>query len=150
MGAKIPVKQVQKDLVAAMRDWQKVENASVAMAGRVMEKTGNPILRLVMEVIQRDSQMHHRVQEWIADSLETKPVSLTPEEVARVWDLLEEHIRLEKRTIDLANRALDAVEGKKGMLVQQYLLRYLLTDEEKHNRILADLQSVKRGMYPYA
>ncbi len=147
---KASLKKVQEDLAAALRDWQKVENASVAMAGRVMEKTENPILRLVMEIIQRDSQMHYRVQEWIADSLDTKPVSLSPDELGQVWDLLEEHIRVEKKTIDLARTALGAIEGKRGMLVQQYLLRYLLADEEKHNRILADLEVIKGGMYPYA
>lgn len=39
-------KEVQQDLVANMRTWQKVENSSVASTGRVIEKTGNPIVRL--------------------------------------------------------------------------------------------------------
>ena len=62
-------KAVQDALVANMQEWRKIENQSVASTGRVMEQTENPIVRLVMEIIQRDSQMHHRVQEWIADSL---------------------------------------------------------------------------------
>ena len=44
-------KQVQQDLIANMRSWQKVENSSVASTGRVIEKTENPIVRLVMEII---------------------------------------------------------------------------------------------------
>ena len=64
------IKALQKELAASMRRWQKIENSAIVSTGLVMEKTENPIIRLVMEVIQRDSQMHYLVQQWIADSLE--------------------------------------------------------------------------------
>jgi len=146
---KVTKKEIQEGLVENMRTWQKVENASVASTGRVMEKTQNPIVRLVMEIIQRDSQMHHRVQEWIADSLTGKPVSLTPEEVGDVWGMIEDHIELERRTIRLAEDALDSIKGDKGMLVQAYLLDYLTQDERKHNAMLDQLGKIQKGMYPY-
>ncbi len=142
-------KEVQENLVANMRIWQKVENASVASTGRVMEKTENPIVRLVMEIIQRDSQMHHRVQEWIADSLTGKAVSLTPDEVGDVWGMIEEHIKLELKTQELAQEALDSIGNSKGMLVQAYLLEYLMEDEQKHSQLLERLAKIQKGMYPY-
>jgi len=141
-------KEIQQQIVANMRQWQKVENASVASTGNVIEKTTNPIVRLVMEIIQRDSQMHYRVQEMVADSLESKTISLTPEELAEVWTMIEKHIELEKKTVKLAHDALQALRGRK-MVVQEYLLDYLLLDEEKHNRILETLGTIKKGMYPY-
>jgi len=141
-------KEAQEAIVANMKSWMKIENASVASTGKVIEKTDNPIVRLVMEIIQRDSQMHYRVQEMIADSLTTKTISLTPEEVADVWDMIEKHIALEKKTVELADQALAAIKGKK-MMVQEYLLQYLLEDENKHNTILERLQGVKDKMYPY-
>lgn len=142
-------KEAQELIVGNMRQWQKVENAAVAVTGRAIEKTGNPIIRLVMEIIQRDSQMHYRVQELIADSLESKTITLTPEEVGEVWSIIEEHIRIEKETIALARQALDATGKSKGLLVQRYLLEYLLKDEEKHDAVLANLEAVKKDMYPY-
>ena len=48
-------KEAQEKIVANMRRWQRVENASVASTGQIIEKTDNPIVRLVMEIIQRDS-----------------------------------------------------------------------------------------------
>lgn len=143
-------KEAQEQIVANMRKWQKIENASVSSTGHIIEKTENPIVRLVMEIIQRDSQMHYRVQELIADSLTTKAIALTPEEVGDVWGLIEKHIELEKQTIELAKSSLRAIEKKKGMIVQAYLLEYLLKDEEKHDVILEKLNEVKKGMYPYA
>lgn len=141
-------KEVQEQIIANMRSWQKVENASVVSTGNVIEMTENPIIRLIMEIIQRDSQMHYRVQELIAESLESKTVTLTPEELAKVWDKIEKHIEIEEKTVELAKEALEVLKGKK-MVVQEYLLNYLLMDENKHNRILGSLETIKKGMYPY-
>ncbi len=141
-------KEVQEQIISNMRSWQKVENASVASTGNVIEMTENPIVRLIMEIIQRDSQMHYRVQELIAESLESKTVTLTPDELARVWDKIETHIEIEEKTVGLAKETLKVLKGKK-MVVQEYLLDYLLMDENKHNRILDSLETIKKGMYPY-
>ena len=142
-------REVQQDLVSTMEAWKKIENASIASTGRVIEKTENPIIRLVMEIIQRDSQMHYRVQGLIAESLQ-KTVSLSPEELGEVWGLIEEHIKIEEKTQNLAQESLEATKNSKGMLVQSYLLEYLLEDEKKHNLLLERLADIQKGMYPYA
>jgi hypothetical protein len=142
-------KEIQEQIVSNMRRWQKIENASVASTGDVIQKTENPIVRIVMEIIQHDSQTHFHVQEMIANSLDAKAISLTPEELANVWDMIEKHIRLEKQTVDMAREALNALKGKK-MIVQEYLLQYLLEDENKHNHMLDWLATIQKGMYPYA
>lgn len=143
------VKEAQEKIVANMKRWQKIEDASSASTGKIIQETKNPVVRLVMEIIQRDSMMHYRVQEMIADSLESKAMTLSPDEVADVWDLIEKHIEMEKETVRIATESLEQIQGKKGLLVQQYLLDYLLKDEEKHNAILANLETIKKGMYPY-
>ena len=138
-----------RDVIASdMEQWQKVEDASVASTGKIIEKTSNPVVRLAMEIIQRDSQMHHRIQEWVADSLTTKTVSMTPEELAEVWDMIELHIEVEKKAVQFAKEALASLKGKR-MVVQEYLLNYLLADEEKHKKMLSELEGIKKGMYPY-
>ena len=141
-------KEIQDKLIANMKTWQKIENASVASTGKVIEKTDNPIVRIVMEIIQRDSQMHYRIQDMIVDSFEKETLRLNPDELADVWTMIEQHIELEKKTVELAEEAL-AVLAKKKMVVQEYLLQYLLEDENKHNHILESLGTIKKGMYPY-
>jgi hypothetical protein len=149
MTTKTTTKDLQQNLVATMRRWQKIENASVASTGRVIEQTDNPLIRLVMEIIQADSQMHHRVQEFIAASLETKPISLTPEEMTAVWDGIEKHTELERQMVDYVEETIESIKGRK-MLVQEYLLNYLRNDEKKHDALLSALEGIKKGMYPYA
>jgi hypothetical protein len=142
-------KEAQEKLVANLKNWKKVENASVASTGRIIEKTTNPILRLVMEIIQRDSQLHYRVQDMIIDTIEGgKAVSLSPDEMADVWGMVEEHLKLEQETIELAKNSLEALKGR-HMKVQSYLLEYLLADEEKHEKLLQNLEAIQKGMYPY-
>ncbi|MDD3732939.1 MAG: hypothetical protein PHU88_11250 [candidate division Zixibacteria bacterium] len=141
-------KEIQKAIVDNMKRWQKIENASVASTGKVIDKTDNPVVRIIMEVIQRDSQFHYRIQEMIADSLETKTLSLSPDDLSEVWGMIEKHIELEKKTVELAEEALKHLKGRK-MVVQEYLLHYLLEDEKKHNLVLEQLGIIKKGMYPY-
>jgi len=140
-------KELQDSIIDNMKKWQRIEDASVASTGDVISKTQNPVIRQVMEIIQRDSLMHHRIQGMIADSFD-KVVSLTPEDLRDVWDLIENHIKIEKKTIELANSALDALKGK-NMVIQEYLLNYLKIDEEKHDKLLETLTMIQKGMYPY-
>ncbi len=141
-------KEIQEKIIDNMHRWQKIENSSVASTGYVIEQTDNSLIRLVMEIIQRDSQMHYRIQEMIINSLNSGTMSLNPDELVDVWDLIEKHIKLEQKTVELANEAKEALKGKK-MVVQEYLLDYLLIDEEKHNKILENMETIKKGMYPY-
>lgn len=141
-------KEIQETVAANMKRWQKVEQSSIESTGRVIEATDNPIIRMVMEIIQRDSENHARVQGLIADSLETEALVLSPDDLEKVWDLIETHIALERKTVELAEESIAALKGKK-MVVQEYLLDYLLRDEQKHNAILDSLEIIKKGMYPY-
>ena len=141
-------KELQEHIVENMKQWQKIENASVAQMAAIMEKTDNPLISLVMEIIQRDSQMHHRVQQMVIDSLESQAIALNPDQLAEIWDKIEDHIKMEKETIRLTEDSLKALAGKK-MVVQEYLLNYLKYDEEKHDVLLDALEKIKKGMYPY-
>ena len=111
-----------------------------------MERTQNPLIRLVMEIIRQDSVMHKRVQQVILDSLEKQAFTLTPEELADIWDMIEKHAELEKETIALAEKA----RRNCRLFVQRHLLTYLIEDEQKHDRLMAQLEDFKRGIYPYA
>ena len=141
-------KDLQKNIVDNMKRWKNIENASVESTGKIISKTTNPVVRLVMEIIQQDSQLHYRIQDFISKSIESMVVTLTPDELADVWDMIENHIKLEKKTMDLADEALSALKGKK-MVVQEYLINYLMKDETKHNQMLDALENIKKGMNPY-
>ena len=139
-------KELNENLVATLKKWQKIEDASVKSTSDIIGATKNPIVRQIMEIIKQDSAMHKKVQQLIIDSFEKEAMQLQPEELSEVWGMIENHIELEKETVRLAE------ESRKysNSFIVRYLLGYLMTDEQKHNEILAQLEDVKRGMYPYA
>lgn len=142
-------KEIREDLVKRMRYWQGVERDSVASTAAVLEKTKHPLLRLVMEIIRRDSELHERVQQFIIDSVEKQPVTLSPDELGEISSLLDHHLRLEDQMVEAVNASVEQVRGHK-MLVEEYLLDFLVQDERKHAALLRSLDQVKRGIYPYA
>jgi hypothetical protein len=142
-------KERQEKLVSVLKAWQQVETRGSAQAAKVIEGTRNPVIRLVMEIIQRDSAMHHRVQQFIIDSFESQPVALSVDELTEIWSAIEAHIDAERKTNDLVTAAHDALAGTRNV-VQQLLLSYLANDERKHDHLLEDLSLIKRGMYKSA
>lgn len=144
------IKEKQEELVNTMKQWQKLENNAVAQTAKIMTEAKHPLIRLVMEVIQRDSNMHHRVQQMVVDATEGGFVEINPDDLVGVWDSIENHIKIEKKTIGLAKKSLAALEGTSKTVLQQYLVTYLLADEEKHDKMLCDLELIKRGMFKSA
>ncbi len=143
------VKERQEQLVRTLKAWQHVENHSVAQTADIIDRSRNPVIRLVMEIIQRDSATHHRVQQFIIDSIESQAVTLTPEDLEQVWSAIEAHIESERKSEELMAEAQKALAGTRNV-VQQYLLSYLGHDEKKHDQLLEDLALIKRGMFKTA
>ena len=140
-------KKAQEDLTSAMERWQKVELETVEFVGKIIEKTDNPIVKHVLRIIQRDSEMHHKTQELIVGTLRGT-VSLTPEEIGVVWDLIERHIKMEEAAVEMAEDAKRIIKDR-SMPVQGYLIEYLLQDEQKHDSLLEGLGNIQKKMYPY-
>jgi hypothetical protein len=134
------------ELISTLTRWQEIETESIAQTKAIMEKTKNPLIRLIMEIIGQDSAMHRKVQQAILDSVEKEAFSLTPEELGEVWEMIEKHSALEKETISLSEKA----HRNCRLFVQRHLLAYLIEDEKKHDRLLAQLEDFKRNIYPYA
>ena len=128
--------------VETLRNWQGLERHALEVTSKVIQETDNAVIREVMEIIRNDSLQHHRVQQFIIDSFTKEAVSLTPEELGKIWTAIEEHDKVEKKTIELAKQLREQL----NFPVQRVLLDYLLADEEKHDKLLEHLNEVKRGM----
>ena len=139
-------KELNENLVKILKKWQKIEDESVKSTSAIIAKTKNPIVRQIMEIIKQDSAMHKKVQQVIIDSFEKEAINFDPEELSDIWEMVENHIELEKETIRLAEES----RKNSNSFIVRYLLGYLMTDEQKHNDMLQQMEDIKRGMYPYA
>ena len=130
------------ELVETLRQWQRIERQSISDTAEIIEESKNPFIRLIMEIIRHDSVMHHRVQQFLIDTVTVEDVSLTREEVAEIWEKIEAHDRVEKKTIELA----EGLKDKAWNPIHKQLLSYLIQDEKKHDGLLEQLNEVKAGM----
>ena len=135
-------KERTERLIKTMREWQGIERNAIDATTRIMEKTDNLLIRQFMEIIRNDSVQHHRVQQFIIDSLTKEPVHLTHEELAEIWDQIEAHDKVERKTIEMAKKC----KQECPFFVQRSLLNYLIADEEKHDLILKELEDFKKSM----
>ena len=131
-----------EELVQTLRQWQAIERESISTTKEIIEKTKSPIVRLMMEIISHDSLMHHRVQQFLIDGLTESNVTVTREDLAEVWHSIEEHDKVEKKTIALAKQLME----ESWSPVHKRLLSYLITDEQKHDALIGQLEDLKKDM----
>lgn len=147
MADKQSTKDLQEKLIHTLERWQKIEDHAVTATNEIQKTAKNRIIQHIARIIQRDSEMHRHTQELIVDTLRGT-VTLTPDEIVHVWDMIEKHIETERQAVQMATDAKALLKNRK-MTVQEYLVQYLLIDEEKHNSLLEDLRLIKDKMYPY-
>ena len=131
-----------ENAVTVLRQWQGIERDAIETTAQIMEKTDNLLIRQVMEIIRNDSVQHHRVQQFLIDSMTKTPLTLTPEDLAEVWGQIEAHDELERQTIELGKELLEETKDP----VLKILLDYLIRDEQKHDTILGELEQFKTHM----
>ncbi len=131
-----------QEMTGVLRKWQELERAGMDSTARVIEETDNRYVKIVMEIIRHDSLMHHRAQAFLIESLSEEAVPLSREDLAKVWKMLEEHNRLEKKTVALA----EELREKAWSPTHRQILQYLLTDENKHVALMDHLEELKKEM----
>ncbi len=132
----------QKFTIDVLRQWQGIERDAIETTAQIMEKTDNLLIRQIMEIIRNDSVQHHRVQQFLIDSITRTPITMSPEDLAEVWGQIEAHDELERQTIELAKELKEQTTEPMHVI----LLDYLLRDEEKHDTLLMDLDAFKKHL----
>jgi hypothetical protein len=130
------------EMVDVLRQWQALERQAMNDTAEIMEKTTSPLIRVLMEIIRHDSLMHHRVQQFLIDSVTRESVTVTREDIADVWDKLRAHDLMEKKTIQMA----EELRKKAWTPVHKLLLDYLLKEESKHDTLIEQLDVFKKDL----
>jgi hypothetical protein len=130
------------NMVKVLRQWQGIERQSMNFTAEISEKTDSSLIRLIMDIIQHDSHTHHRVQQFLIDSVTKESVTVTREDVVAIWDSIEEHDKVEKQTIKLA----EGLKKDAWTPVHKLLLEYLLRSESLHDSLLEQLGEFKADM----
>ena len=130
-----------ENMVNVLREWQGIERQAMISTAKISEKTESTLIRLIMDIIRHDSHLHHRVQQFLIDGVTKQATVVTREDVVAVWESIEEHDAVEKKTIELAEQLKDAWSP-----VDKLLLEYLLRSESLHDSLLEQLSEFKSDM----
>ena len=130
------------NMVKVLRDWQGIERQAMSFTAEISEQTESTLIRLIMDIIRHDSHMHHRVQQFLIDSVTKEATAVTREDVVAVWESIEEHDAIEKQTIKLAEQ----LKADAWTPVHKLLLEYLLRSESLHDSLLEQLGEFKADM----
>jgi hypothetical protein len=140
----MPKKREEK-LVQLITDWKSLENDTVALAEDLQKKSDNPFVKVIMEIIKRDSEKHKVMQQFVIDALTKEAVHLSPQELIPLADVLDRHIQAEAKSMGLANAC--AIESRNYFV--DFIVSTLTDDEVKHHNMLRTLDYIKGAVYPY-
>ncbi len=124
-----------------LKDWQKLEDKTIAHSAKMLKKSRNRLVRLTMEMIRNDSQKHKAMLQLLIDSITKEAVILSPEDLSAISSGLNEHLAAEAESLEVADKALQNAD----LFITRYILSYLIADEHKHHALLSKLNELKRA-----
>lgn len=138
--ARQPV-ELSKRFLEVVKEWQQLEDQTIKFSDELMNKTNNRLIRMTMEMIKHDSEKHKQMQQMLIDSVTKEPFILSPDELNALGAGLNKHMEAEAKSLQLAEEALKNSE----LFVTQYVLSYLIADEQKHHNLLHKLEELKKA-----
>lgn len=138
MTARERAKQ-DKALLALLRKWQGLEDQTIKSCETIMKKTGNPIITTLSAAIRNDSEKHKSILQLVINGMTKEGFVLSPEDLADVASLLNKHISLEQKSIDLAGKAI----GLSRDTITTQMLKLILEDEKKHKKMAGQMNDLK-------
>ncbi len=127
--------ETSEEFLNVMKEWQELEDRTIASANELISKAKNPLIEMVMQMIRHDSEKHKIMLKTLMDNLTREAVHLSPDELSNVSLLLNKHMEVEAKSIALANDALKNSE----LATTRYILSALLDDETTHHNRLHTL-----------
>jgi len=124
--------------------WKKLEDVTIESCDKIMAGTSNELVKTIAGLIKTDSQKHKEILDMIGNTL-NGTITLTPEELGEIAELIESHLELEKNSITLAEEEF----AESRHFVIRHLLSYLLMDEQKHYKLMSQLRDFQKRLYPY-
>jgi len=136
---------IEEGVVKNFKEWQELENETFSLSEDLQKKSDNSFVKLVMEIIKRDSEKHKIMQQFVIDSFTKEAIHLSPQELIPLAEVLDKHIKAEAKSMGLANAC---IAGTKNFFAG-FISSMLIADEVKHHEMLTMLDQIKGQVYPY-
>ena len=138
----MPLKKAEerdKKMLGLLDSWMKLEEHTIKSCSNISGKTRNPIIKTLITAIKNDSQKHKAIIKLITYSMTKKALVLTPDELKGISSLLNRHITIEQKSIDLAEETITVTRDATA----RQLLKLILEDEKKHAKLVEQINELK-------
>jgi predicted polyphosphate/ATP-dependent NAD kinase len=142
------MKEQHEQIASTMTEWKSLENRSAESIEKVKAKCSNPLICLMMDIIENDAMVHEKLQELIIGSLQREPITLSLDEIGEVIGLIREHTSIKGEMIRKTESMLVQLKDK-SLRIQEFLLKTIIADEKKHKEMLEGVEKIRQGLYPY-
>jgi predicted polyphosphate/ATP-dependent NAD kinase len=142
------MREQHEQIASTMTDWKVLEKRSAESIEKIKAKCANPLICLMMDIIENDARIHERLQELIISSFQREPITLSLDEVGEVIELIREHTRIKGEMIQKTESMLVQLRDK-SLRIQEFLLKTIIADEKKHKEMLEGVEKIRQGLYPY-
>ncbi len=126
------------ELTRFLKDQTEIEKKIVELLNRSLDEIRNPAVKGVLKGISLDSVKHAQMYTSAINLLTSVPPALTQENLDKQRELVEKHIQIEAELIGKIKKRLPSIEDEKVKL----LLKAILTDEERHHRLLKEVLAI--------
>jgi uncharacterized tellurite resistance protein B-like protein len=137
-------KHTGEELAKVLAEWYSLEDQTIKLAEDLMKKSDNSFVKVIMEMIKRDSEKHKIMQQFAIDHLTKEAFHLTPQELIPLGEVLEKHVQAEAKSMGLANSAIAMSRD----YFTNFIVSYLMADEIKHHEMLTKLDQIKGKVHP--
>jgi rubrerythrin len=113
---------------------ERVENEreAVRLLHDSMEKTNNPVIRLLLYQLALDSAKHEHMLKAASKLLETPSEDQFKWEGEQFRQAIEKHVEIEREMLDGFKKIVDKTEDKRV----RFILQDIISDEKKHHAIM--------------
>ena len=139
------MKEQHEQIASTMKEWKLLEKRSAESIDKVKAKCANPLICLMMDIIENDAMVHERLQELIISSLQKQQITLSLDEVGEVIGLIREHTRIKGEMIQKTESMLVQLKDK-SLRIQEFLLKTIIADEKKHKEMLEGVEKIRQGL----
>lgn len=129
------------DIVKKLQEQKELELSHVKSLTPLAEKTGHPLVKVILQSVIQDSGKHASICQALIDVNAGEAPYKLDLDMAKAVELhqnIKQHIRVEAKMI---MRLETMVKEAKDDRVAE-LLRYMLEDERRHHRILTGLSNL--------
>ena len=125
-----------EDFLDTIVELQAIQTRNIEYVKKDIPKTGNPLIRTMLQALRLEAEKRSLLQQMIVDSIEKEAVHLSLDELQYLSDHFNRQVEADEKALSLEEEAFE----KSELPIPRYLLSYLIEDTKKQSSLLKQFE----------